>query len=107
MTITDEIIIIANQLANQGKKPTVALIKTKLTKAVPLPTIITTLKGWVHDPELITHQSSEPIHNLPKKKTIMLDTQVQQAINQAVEKAVQPLFEEIAELKASLINSKK
>ena len=69
MTITDEIIIIANQLANQGKKPTVALIKTKLTKAVPLPTIITTLKGWSHEPELTTFNKSET-NNIPQNKKI-------------------------------------
>ncbi len=37
MTINEQIINIANQLANQGKKPTVALIKTQLTSPVPLP----------------------------------------------------------------------
>jgi hypothetical protein len=44
MTIIDEISICANQLANAGKKPTVALVKAKLRQAVPLPTLISTLK---------------------------------------------------------------
>jgi hypothetical protein len=103
MTITDEIIIIANQLANQGKKPTVALIKTKLTKAVPLPTIITTLKGWSHEPELTTFNKSET-NNIPQnKKSITLEPEIEKAINLAVEHAIQPLLVEIAQLKALLV----
>ncbi len=107
MTITDEIIIIANRLANQGKKPTVALIKTKLTKTVPLPTLITTLKGWSHDPELTTFNKSEPNSILQKQKNITLAPEVEKAINLAVELAIQPLKIEIAQLKALLVNTKK
>ncbi len=51
MTTIDEILICANQLANQGKKPSVALIKSKLSSKVPLPTIISTLKNWHHEPD--------------------------------------------------------
>jgi hypothetical protein len=58
MTIIDEISICANQLANAGNKPTVALIKAKLTQRVPLVTIINTLKNWQHQPDFI----------LPKEK---------------------------------------
>lgn len=53
MTTTDEILIAANQLANEGKKPSVALIKAKLNKSVPLPLLISTLKGWKHQPDFI------------------------------------------------------
>ena len=54
MTINDEILILANQIANKGSKPTVALIKAKLKKKVPLPVIISTLKNWQHEPSFIT-----------------------------------------------------
>jgi hypothetical protein len=54
MTINDEILILANQIANLGHKPTVALIKTKLTIKAPLPIIISALKSWQHDPTFIT-----------------------------------------------------
>ena len=107
MPITDEIIIIANQLANQGKKPTVALIKTKLTKAVPLPTIITTLKGWSHDPELTTFNKSAPNSIPQKQENSTLAPEVEKAINLAVERAIQPLKIEVAQLKALLVNTKK
>ncbi|OUR59619.1 hypothetical protein A9Q74_16920 [Colwellia sp. 39_35_sub15_T18] len=63
MTINDEILALANQLANNGKKPTVALIKGKLTKTVPLPTIISTLKTWQHDPSFVAQpQKNEQIN---------------------------------------------
>lgn len=54
MTINDEILILANQLANAGNKPTVAMIKGKLSKKVTLPVIISTLKVWKHDPNFIS-----------------------------------------------------
>lgn len=54
MTTNDEILILANQIANKGHTPTVALIKSKLSKKVTLPLIISTLKTWQHDPSFIT-----------------------------------------------------
>jgi len=107
MTITDEITIIANQLASQGKKPTVALIKTKLTKAVPLPTIITTLKTWTYNPELTAFNKSEPETILQEQKNITLSPEVEKALNLAVERAIKPLKIEIAQLKALLVKSQK
>jgi hypothetical protein len=59
MTIIDEISICANQLANAGNKPTVALIKAKLTQRVPLVTIISTLKNWQHQPDFISPKSEQ------------------------------------------------
>ena len=59
MTIIDEILICANQLANAGKKPTVALVKAKLSQPVPLATLITTLKNWQHQPEFIALQNDK------------------------------------------------
>lgn len=51
MTTSDEILTIANKIANKGNKPTVALIKAHLSKKVPLPEIISVLKTWQHDPD--------------------------------------------------------
>ena len=65
MTINDEILILANQIANKGNKPTVALIKTKLNKKIPLPVIISTLKTWQHMPNFIS---------LPEEKHNMTET---------------------------------
>lgn len=64
MTINDEILTLANQIANNGYKPTVALIKTKLKKKVPLPVIISILKTWQHEPNFIV---------LPEEKETVID----------------------------------
>jgi len=53
MTVIDEILICANKLANAGTKPTVALVKGKLTQRAPLAVIISTLKNWQHQPDFI------------------------------------------------------
>ncbi|MCJ8320844.1 MAG: hypothetical protein MJK12_14490 [Colwellia sp.] len=50
MSISEEILIIANKIANEGKKPTIARVKTKLTSNVPLPILISTLRVWQHEP---------------------------------------------------------
>ena len=94
MTISEEILTIANQLANQGKKPTVALIKTKLKQAAPLPVIINTLKTWQHEPEFTALETST------RSKTRSKDNQSEQAkIEHAIEKAILPLQKDIIELK--------
>ena len=100
MTINDEILAIANQIANQGNKPTVARVKTKLTQPVALPKIISVLKTWQHDPDFTavkltnTEQNQEPVG---KNEEIMA----------LIDKAIQPLKEEIQELKNMLKEMQK
>ena len=72
MTINDEILILANQLANAGNKPTVAMIKAKLNKKVPLPVIISTLKVWQHDPSFIS--KPEEKHDITEGTNPALET---------------------------------
>lgn len=97
MTIHDEILIIANKLANQGKKPSVALIKTKLSKPTPLPIIIQTLKSWQHDPEFISITQNV----LPKvQKTIK--TSESDDISLKIEQALLPIKTELDEIKILL-----
>jgi len=103
MTITDEIIIIANRLANQGKKPSVALVKTKLGKPAPLPTIISVLRNWTHDTKLVD-LPIETEDNLAKEKP---STSISPEIREAIEQALQPMKAELAELKALVLNLSK
>lgn len=107
MTITDEITIIANQLANQGKKPTVALLKTKLKRPVPLPTLISILRNWTHDPKLIklTDKTEKPDK---KNQTLTLNSpEIEMVIAKAIATALEPIETELAELKALIISLKK
>ncbi|MDO6426822.1 hypothetical protein Q4489_07345 [Thalassotalea sp. 1_MG-2023] len=97
MTINDEILTAANTLANQGIKPTVARIKTKLTQPVPLPTIISVLKTWQHDPNFIQPRSTINQDSASKHKDDLTNT-----ISLAITKALIPLQEEISALKKEI-----
>jgi uncharacterized protein YlxW (UPF0749 family) len=44
--ITQELQSILEQLHQQGKEPSVALVKSRLSIPVPMPAIITTIKMW-------------------------------------------------------------
>jgi len=91
MTIKDEIITIANQLANQGKKPSVALIKNKLSQSAPLPVIISTLKTWVHNPE-----KTQMVNKAVEESQAIVP---EQDINELIAKELQPIKDELAAVK--------
>ena len=95
MTINDEITIIANQLANAGKKPTVALIKSKLNKQVALPVIISTLKVWQHDPTLLS---------LPEEKSINAE---EANTTENTDDFRQNITDELAQMKQEIIELKE
>lgn len=44
--VSQELKNILEQLHSEGKEPTVALVKARLTTPVPMPALITTLKSW-------------------------------------------------------------
>lgn len=94
MTTSDEILILANQIANKGNKPTVALIKTKLNKKVPLPLVISTLRNWQHEPNFIS---------LPEDKHDMTKTTNTSNTEKAFE---QELCDELVEIKKELFELK-
>ncbi len=99
---TEEILVIANELANEGKKPSVALIKTRLTQTIPLPTIISVLKNWQHQPDysvstLVSDKKREAKDNIIISKT---------ELKQAIEQAIAPLKQELHEIKQLLKQAK-
>ncbi|XQW86162.1 hypothetical protein ACOYR1_05380 [Thalassotalea piscium] len=98
MTISEEILIVANQLANEGKKPTVALVKTRLSKPIPLAVLINTLKNWQHQPDNseLSVSQEEPKEIRPKKENIAMQ----------IEEAIAPLYLEIKELKQQMADLK-
>lgn len=95
MTINDEILILANQIANKGNKPTVALVKAKLTKKVPLPVIISALKVWQHEPNFMA---------LPEEKQTITET-AKPSIETGVH--TQELYEALADMKKEIIELKQ
>jgi hypothetical protein len=92
MTINDEITAIANNLANKGQKPSVALIKTKLSCSVPLPTIISVLKTW-------THQTDNLVMNEDTKQKVHSENVDKDPLLALISLALQPLQQEITELR--------
>ncbi|EIV1855006.1 hypothetical protein ACWOGY_003529 [Vibrio vulnificus] len=44
--VTKELEAVLEQLQQQGKEPSVALVKTRLKTSVPMPAIIAALKSW-------------------------------------------------------------
>ena len=108
MTIIDEILTCANQLANAGKKPTVALVKGKLSQTVPLATLITTLKNLHHQPDFIT-----PINDKKQQVNQALSTNDTSTLidsllkNGAIKKVIQQsLAQELTEMKNDLAEVK-
>lgn len=104
MTKNEEILAIANEIANKGNKPSVALIKTKLSSPTPLPMIIATLKTWQHQPE----KTRDNLESAPKKvaKTVP-NKDLEYLIDKAITNAIDPLIKEIASLKKEIIALKK
>jgi len=105
MTINDEILILANQLANAGNKPTVAMIKGKLNKKIPLPVIISTLKVWQHEPNFIS--IPEDKYDISGKINAITDTDTfRQNLNEELVQMRQEIIE-LKQLVKQLIEQQK
>ena len=101
MTTNDEISIIANQIANKGNKPTVALINAKLRTKVPLPQIISVLKTWQHDPDFITPSKEQDIILQEEEKHPAINND---AFEQVLHQELASMKKEILELKALVLD---
>ncbi|WP_448549301.1 hypothetical protein [Thalassotalea fusca] len=99
MTINDQIIAIANQIANEGQQPTIAKIKTRLRNKVPLPQIITVLKTWQHDPNFTNA-------NISLDESEKEDETLSPQIAQMIQQAITPLSEEILVLREQISSLK-
>ncbi len=81
--VTDQLNTIFNLLQQQGKEPTLALVKARLSTSVPIPALITALKHW------------KSKQSLPKIE-VMDDTP------QTQDERLTHLEQEVAELKLAL-----
>jgi cell fate (sporulation/competence/biofilm development) regulator YmcA (YheA/YmcA/DUF963 family) len=107
MTINDEILILANQLANTGYKPTVAMIKAKLNKKVPLPVIISTLRIWQHDPSFISKPEQQQQYDVTEETNIAVETNnFRQNLNDELAQIKQEIIE-LKQLVTQLIEQQK
>ncbi|UWZ99229.1 hypothetical protein [Vibrio splendidus] len=44
--VSEELKSVLERLQAQGKEPTVALVKARMSTSVPMPALITTIKSW-------------------------------------------------------------
>jgi len=99
MTDIEEILTIANKLADQGKKPSVALIKTKLSHNIALPTIISVLKTWQHQPNYQAQNTNLKIVNEPSCNDALIK---KEDIELMINNALTPIKSELEQLKKLL-----
>ncbi|PKH05720.1 hypothetical protein [Moritella sp. Urea-trap-13] len=96
----------ANQLAREGKKPSVALIKSRITQPTNLREIIETLRKWTFDPN-----AKAPTTDTPEITTAAAITDPMTALIAkeiaAVREEIAPLRQEVSELKAEIAVLKK
>lgn len=81
--VSAEIEAVLNVLHNEGKEPTVALVKARLTSKVPMPAIINVIKSWkstkrVPKVEIAAQQNNE--QQQLEQRITMLENQVAQLI---------------------------
>jgi len=107
MTITEEILSIANKLADQGKKPSVALIKTRLSQTVPLPKLISILKSWQHQPNYKPSGNSITAENSQNTKDSDIIQLSKMELNTLIEHALAPIKKELADIKQLVKKSLK
>lgn len=99
----DRIILIAQQIAKEGKQPNTALIKARLPKNVPLPVIIQGLKIWMNDPDKVVNIPAEVSASENLANNTNIDTLIDTKINQAIE----PLIKQVELLTQQLIDLTK
>ncbi len=108
MTLNEEITICANQLANEGKKPTVALIKAKLSQRAPLTEIIATLRNWQHQPEFIalSNKETKTSNNKPRSTNhcelideLIESDSIKKLIEESLKQELSALRKEVSEMK--------
>ncbi len=91
------IIAAADQLAREGKKPTVALVKSRLSQPASMRDIIEVLKVWRVNPDAPVSTAQN------KPSTAEAETESQSpSTEQLIAAAVTPLRQEIAALRAEL-----
>ena len=72
---TVEISRICQQLVDEGKKPSVALIKARLPNSIPLPIIINSLQKWRSNPMVELAESE--LKNVTTGEKITLEHRIE------------------------------
>ncbi|CAH1571309.1 hypothetical protein [Vibrio rotiferianus] len=87
--VTKELEAVMEQLQQQGKEPTVALVKARMKTPVPMPALITTIKSWKN------------ANRIPKVEVTVQTPKEEDRIT-ALENTVAQLVTRVEELEAKL-----
>ena len=87
--VTKELEAVMEQLQQQGKEPTVALVKARMKTPVPMPALIATIKSW------------KSANRIPKVE-VALQTPKEEDRIIALENTVAKLVARVEELEAKL-----
>ncbi|WP_045395167.1 hypothetical protein [Vibrio campbellii] len=87
--VTKELEAVMEQLQQQGKEPTVALVKARMKTPVPMPALIATIKSW------------KSANRIPKVE-VAVQTPKEEDRIVALENTVAKLVARIEELEAKL-----
>ncbi|NRA71218.1 MAG: DNA-binding protein [Gammaproteobacteria bacterium] len=98
-----QIIIIANQLKQQGKKPSVATVRSRLTGRVNIPTLLKALQQFdaMSQEDIDRVVADTPSHQPQKQPTAGLQQQIDQ-----LQQDVAGLKQQVAQLTAFLKQDK-
>ncbi|EOA8957024.1 hypothetical protein ACIMS1_002640 [Vibrio harveyi] len=87
--VTKELEAVMEQLQQQGKEPTVALVKARMKTPVPMPALIATIKSW------------KSANRIPKVEVAIQKPKEENRIA-ALEETVAKLTARVEELEAKL-----
>lgn len=74
--ITKDIETIINHLLEEGKEPTTALIKARLSKSVPIPAIIAALRSWKSSKRVPKVEVAEQTSPTAEQRIASLENQI-------------------------------
>ncbi|WP_354623429.1 hypothetical protein [Psychromonas sp. MME2] len=95
-----QILLIAEQISQQGKVPNVAMIKARLPKNVPLPLIIEGLRMWQKNPQQAFNEENNASQEASPQSTV--SRELEALLEEKIEQALMPLRDEINRLKIAL-----
>ena len=87
--VSEELKSVLEGLQAQGKEPTVALVKARMSTSVPMPALITTIKSW------------KSANRVPKVEVATQEEPALDRVNQ-LEKQILELTARVATLEAKL-----
>lgn len=76
--VTQELEAVLTRLVEEGKEPTVALVKARLSQPIPMPAIITTIKTWKASKRVPKIEVAEKVDVTLEQRVEQLEQQVKQ-----------------------------